>query len=219
MDLYLHSQDLGQAYSPLEAGLAPLPMTAIMLALSARSGRLAARIGSRAATQRRAAHCRSRFCRARPGHQWDQLPGLRATRSRGIRPRFRGLGRAAYRYRAELGIGRSRRDRLRGQQCRRPTRRPARGSGTARAVRPNRRGLPAPGRAGSLSRTAALIAAGLCTAGGLIAAITIANPPRPPRPEAGRPRNYLHCGLDATPLTTAASSPDTGSVPHLRAES
>lgn len=34
-------------YSPLEAGLSLLPLTAIMLALSARSGRLAARIGPR----------------------------------------------------------------------------------------------------------------------------------------------------------------------------
>ena len=56
-------------------------------------------------------------------------------------------------------------------------------------------------------RTAVLISAALCAAGGLLAAFTIANPPRVPRP-AGvpAPEECLHCGLEAPPLTTSATT-------------
>jgi len=55
-------------------------------------------------------------------------------------------------------------------------------------------------------RTAVLISGGLCAAGGLLAAVTITNPRRDPRP-AGTPApgQCLHCGLDAPPLTTSVS--------------
>ncbi|MBO0774537.1 MAG: MFS transporter, partial [Actinobacteria bacterium] len=63
-------------------------------------------------------------------------------------------------------------------------------------------------------RTAVLIAAGMCVAGGLLAAVTITNPPRaaaaagapgPGAPEqAEAAPECLHCGLEAPPLTTGA---------------
>jgi hypothetical protein len=53
-------------------------------------------------------------------------------------------------------------------------------------------------------RTAVLITAAPCAAGGPLAAFTITNPPRVPRP-AGvpTPEESLHCGLEAPPLTTS----------------
>jgi MFS family permease len=55
-------------------------------------------------------------------------------------------------------------------------------------------------------RTAVLISGGLCTAGGLLAAVTITNARRVPRPD-GEPASVkcLHCGLDAPPLTISVS--------------
>jgi hypothetical protein len=55
-------------------------------------------------------------------------------------------------------------------------------------------------------RTAVFISGGLCAAGGLLAAGTITNPCRAPRP-AGEPPSgeCLHCGLDAPPLTVGVS--------------
>src|SRR5215471_1431455 len=55
-------------------------------------------------------------------------------------------------------------------------------------------------------RTAALISGATCIAGGILAAFTITNPPRVPRP-AGvpAPEECLHCGLDAPPLTTSVT--------------
>jgi EmrB/QacA subfamily drug resistance transporter len=49
--------------------------------------------------------------------------------------------------------------------------------------------------------TAALISAGLCFAAGLLAALTIRNPRRKPAPEAAptAERHCLHCALDSTP--------------------
>src|SRR6266581_7407506 len=53
-------------------------------------------------------------------------------------------------------------------------------------------------------RTAVLISAVTCAAGGLLAAATITNPPRVPRPAgAPAPTDCLHCGLEAPPLTTS----------------
>src|SRR5713101_2350876 len=50
-------------------------------------------------------------------------------------------------------------------------------------------------------RTAVLISAALCAAGGLLAAFTITNPPRAPRlAGAPVPGQSLHCGLEAPPL-------------------
>src|SRR5215510_12408757 len=55
-------------------------------------------------------------------------------------------------------------------------------------------------------RTAALISGAMCAAGGLLAAVTITNPARAPRPAgAAAPEECLHCGLDAPPLTISVS--------------
>jgi fructose-specific phosphotransferase system IIC component len=52
-------------------------------------------------------------------------------------------------------------------------------------------------------RTAALISGATCIAGGILAAFTITNPRRAPRPAgAPAPAECFHCGLDAPPLTT-----------------
>jgi hypothetical protein len=57
-------------------------------------------------------------------------------------------------------------------------------------------------------RTAVLISGATCVAGGVLAAFTITNPARVPRPAgAPAPEEYLHCGLDAPPLTTTVSQP------------
>jgi hypothetical protein len=49
-------------------------------------------------------------------------------------------------------------------------------------------------------RTAMLIAAGLCVAGGALAALTIRNPPRAARPAPVAARcPAVHCALDAPP--------------------
>jgi EmrB/QacA subfamily drug resistance transporter len=63
-----------------------------------------------------------------------------------------------------------------------------------------------PAALGAGFRTAVFISGGLCAAGGLLAAITITNPRRAPSP-AGEPSPgaYLHCGLDAPPLTVRAT--------------
>jgi MFS family permease len=55
-------------------------------------------------------------------------------------------------------------------------------------------------------RTAALISGAACAAGGVLAAFTITNPKRALRPaDAPEPEECFHCGLDAPPLTTSAS--------------
>ena len=51
-------------------------------------------------------------------------------------------------------------------------------------------------------RTAVLISAALCAAGGLLAAVTITNPARERR-DVAIPEPCLHCGLDAPPLAAS----------------
>ena len=56
-------------------------------------------------------------------------------------------------------------------------------------------------------RTAVLIAAAVCVAGGLLAAVTITNPPRAPLAAgAAPPQEYLHCGLEAPPLAASVQT-------------
>jgi len=56
-------------------------------------------------------------------------------------------------------------------------------------------------------RTAVFISGGLCAAGGLLAAVTITNPRRGSQPTAASAVGHcLHCALDAPPLTTGASA-------------
>ena len=56
-------------------------------------------------------------------------------------------------------------------------------------------------------RMAVMIAAGFCASGGVLAALTIRNPPRPAvaaAAEAAPERHALHCALDAPPLRVSA---------------
>jgi hypothetical protein len=60
-------------------------------------------------------------------------------------------------------------------------------------------------------RIAVLISGGLCAAGGLLAAVTIANPRRSPQPAgASAAGHYMHCGLEAPPLTTGPAGSARG---------
>ena len=136
---------VAHGYSPVEAGTALLPVTVIMLALSSRSGALAARIGPRLQmTVGPLVIAASLLLFTRLGSSGDYLDRGAASGG-GVRPR-RGHQRGpADRDRPVRGPGRARRDRLGGQQRRRPGGRPDRGSGAARAGRHHRRQLPASG--------------------------------------------------------------------------
>jgi len=66
-----------------------------------------------------------------------------------------------------------------------------------------------PGALATGFRTAVLISGALCAAGGLLAAVTITDPERGPRlAGAAVPGQCLHCGLDAPPLTTSVTPRD-----------
>lgn len=183
-------------YTALEAGVALLPVTALMLALSARSGALAARIGPRLqmslgpvvvgiglALLGRIDHAGSYPAELLPALAVFGL-GLAAT----VAPLTTTVLAAVPTRHA--GIASAVNNDV------------ARAAGLiAVAVLPAAAGItgtaylhPAMFSAGF--RTACRIAAGLCVLGGILAAVTIRNPrPAPAPPE--RPR--LHCGLDAPP--------------------
>jgi hypothetical protein len=54
-------------------------------------------------------------------------------------------------------------------------------------------------------RTAVVIAAGACVAGGVLAALAIRNPA--PAPAAPADRECLHCALDAPPVRASTGAP------------
>jgi hypothetical protein len=67
-------------------------------------------------------------------------------------------------------------------------------------------------------RTTMLIAGALCAAGGLLAAVTITNPSREPRPAgAPPPAECLHCGLEAPLRTSVSNQPTPGGHPSVPA--
>ncbi len=193
-------------YTPLEAGLALLPVTAIMLALSARSGALAARIGPRLQmTAGPVVIAAGLALFARIDHPGDYLTEVLPAAV------VFGLGLAinvAPLTATVLGAV------------------PARHAGAASAVNndvaraasliavavlPAAAGLTGAAylNSGLFSagfRTASFISAAICLAGGLLAGVAIRNP-RPARPatavaEAAAQRPLLHCGLDCPPRAT-----------------
>jgi EmrB/QacA subfamily drug resistance transporter len=193
-------------YSPLASGLALVPLTAIMLALSARSGQLADRIGPRLQLSvgpliTGAGLAMLTFSTSGSGYLTHVLPAV-AVFGFGLAITIAPLTTAAM------------------------SSAPARHAGVASAVNNDlaRFGgllavavLPAlagitgsaylhPDALAAGFRTAVLISGGLCAAGGLLAAVTITNPRPVPR-TAGEPASgeCLHCGLDAPPLTTGVS--------------
>jgi len=193
-------------YSPLASGLALLPLTIIILALSARSGELAARIG--------------------PRLQMSAGPVVVGAGLAMLTLVTHGSSYVLYVLPAVvvfgLGLGLT----VAPLTATAMNSAPAEQSGIASAVNNDVArfgGLLAvavlPGLAGITGtvylhpdalaagfRTAALISGLTCAAGGVIAAFTITNPPRVSRPAAvPAPEQCLHCGLDAPPLTTSVS--------------
>jgi EmrB/QacA subfamily drug resistance transporter len=195
-------------YSPLASGLALLPLTIIMLALSARSGQLATRIG--------------------PRLQMSAGPIVVGAGLAMLTLATYGSSYVVYVLPAVLVFGLGLAITVAPLTATAMSSAPAELSGTASAVNNDvaRFGgllavavLPAlagitgtaylhPGALAAGFRTAALISGAACAAGGLLAAVTITNPERAP-PAAGvpAPEECLHCGLDAPPLTTSLSQP------------
>jgi Major Facilitator Superfamily len=193
-------------YSPLASGLALVPLTVIMLALSARSGQLATQIGPRlqlsaGPLMADAGLAMLTFSTSGSSYVTSVLPAvvvlglglaitialLTATAMSSAPAQHAGIASAINNDLARFG------------------------GLLAVAVLPAVAGITGPAylhpdvlAAGS--RAAALISGGLYAAGGLLAAVTITNPQRASRPAgAPEPEECLHCGLDAPPLTTSVS--------------
>jgi EmrB/QacA subfamily drug resistance transporter len=196
-------------YSALEAGMSLLPVTLIMLALSARSGALAARIGPRlqmSAGPILVGLGLALFGRvgADGSYVTDVLPavvvfglGLAAT----VAPLTATVLAAAPGDHAGVASAVNN-DVARAAAL------------IAVAVLPAAAGIAGhqyqhPAQFSAGFTTASLIAAALCVLGGLLAVATIRNPGRPltttPAQPAPQPdRQCLHCGLDAPPLHNAS---------------
>ena len=193
-------------YSPLASGLALVPLTVIMLALSARSGQLATQIGPRlqlsaGPLMAGAGLAMLTFSTSGSGYVTSVLPAvvvlglglglaiapLTATAMSSAPAQHAGIASAINNDLARFG------------------------GLLAVAVLPAVAGITGtaylhPDALAAGSRAAALISGGLYAAGGLLAAVSITNPQRASRPAgAPEPVECLHCGLDAPPLTTSVS--------------
>src|SRR6266542_1612124 len=190
--LFLLPIQLQQAsgYTALQAGVALLPITAIMLAFSARSGALAARIGPRLQMSVGPVVVgigMALFVRVGPGAGYltEVLPAvvvlglglattvapLTATVLAAVSARHAGMASAVNNDVARAGI-----------------------TGAAYLD---------PARFSAGFHTASLISAGLCMLGGALATATIRNPRPAVPPAAAPPKHRLHCGLDAPPAHAA----------------
>jgi EmrB/QacA subfamily drug resistance transporter len=197
---------IASGYSPLASGLALLPLTVIMLALSARSGQLAARIG--------------------PRLQMSAGPVVAGAGVAMLALVTSGSSYVVYVLPGVVVFGLGLAITVAPLTATAMTSAPAEHSGIASAVNNDvaRFGgllavaaLPAltgitgtaylhPDALAAGFRSAALISGAMCAAGGLLAAVTITNPAHLARAAgASPPAEYLHCGLDAPPLATAAS--------------
>jgi EmrB/QacA subfamily drug resistance transporter len=193
-------------YSPLSSGLALLPLTVIMLMLSARSGRLASRIG--------------------PRLQMSVGPVVVGAGLALLTRSTYGSSYAVYVLPAVVVFGLGLAVTVAPLTATAMSSAPADHSGIASAVNNDvaRLGgllavavLPAlagitgtaylhPDALAAGFRTAVLISAALCAAGGLLAAVTITNPTRAPRPAAAGPHpECMHCGLEAPPLAASVN--------------
>jgi EmrB/QacA subfamily drug resistance transporter len=191
-------------YSPFGSGLALLPLTFILLALSARSGTLATRIGPRlqlTVGPIAAGAGLALLALATSGSNYlvHVLPAivilglglaiitapLTATAMSSAPAEHSGIASAINNDMSRFG------------------------GLLAVAVLPALAGITGsaylhPAALAAGFRTAVLISAGTCAAGGLLAAATITNPERTPGTAAG-PEECFHCGLDAPPLITSVS--------------
>jgi EmrB/QacA subfamily drug resistance transporter len=191
-------------YTPLQAGTALLPITFIMLILSARSGALASRIGPRlqmSVGPLIVAAGMILFARidASGSYLLQVLPavlvfglGLAVT----VAPLTSTVLDAAPTH--EAGVA---------SAVNNDVARAA--SLLAVAILPPAAGITGtsyldPNQLSEGFRNAVFIAAALCASGGLLAALTIRNPPRdrqaPSGPVAESDRHSSHCALEATPL-------------------
>ncbi len=203
-------------YTPLEAGISLLPVTVIMLALSARSGALATRIGPRlqmSVGPLVIAAGLALFIRIGPSGDYltEVLPAVLVFGfglAINVAPLTSTVLAAVPASRAGVASA-----------VNNDVARTA--SLIAVAVLPAAAGLsgaaylhPAQFSAG-FSR-ASLIAAAVCVAGGVLAAITIRNPRAAAGARAAAQRQLLHCGLDAPavplPEVRGASGVDGGSA-------
>lgn len=187
-------------YSPLESGLALLPLTVVMLIFSARSGRLAASIGPRLqmsvgpvvvgaglALLSRAPHSSSYVVGVLPavlviaaGLAVTVAP-LTSTALNSVPATRAGLASAVNNDVARLG------------------------SLIAVAVLPALGGITGrsylhPAALAHGFQRAVVIAGSWCVVGGILAAVGIENPARPAAVAAGSADRRTHCALDATPL-------------------
>ena len=188
-------------YTALEAGVSLLPLTVIMLALSARSGALAARIGPRLQMSVGPVLVGA-------GLALFTLVGRDAGYPTRVLPAVLVLG---------LGLATT----VAPLTATALSAAPARHAGMASAVNndvarvagliavavlPAVAGITGaayldPARFAAGFHTASLISAGLCVLGGVLAALMIRNPVRVPAPVA---RPTVHCGLEAPPARAAA---------------
>jgi len=187
-------------YSPLDSGLALLPLTVIMLAFSARSGQLSARIGPRlqmTVGPVLVGAGLALLARATtPGSYWVQVfpavvlfgAGLAVT----VAPLTATAMGAAPEQRS--GIASAVNNTV------------ARAAGLfAVAVLPVLAGLTGaaalePTQLAHGFRLAVFMAGATCAAGGLLAALTIRNPRRTPTPPPAADQTSFHCALGAPPL-------------------
>ncbi len=181
-------------YTPLESGVALLPLTLIMLLLSARSGRLASRIGPRLQMSVGpvvvgAGLALLALATTDSWYPTGVLPGvlvfglglaitvapLTSTAMGALRPEHAGLASAV-----NNDVART-------------------GSLVAVAILPAIAGIKGNAYLHSATlahgfRTATVVAAGMCVVAGVLSAIGIQN-----RVAAPQPDQFLHCALDATP--------------------
>jgi EmrB/QacA subfamily drug resistance transporter len=202
---------LVKGYTPLESGVALLPLTLVMLALSARSGALSARIGPRLqmtvgpvvvglglALLTRATEAGSYWTQVFPAVLLFSLglattvAPLTATAMGAAPPQHSGVASAINNVVARAA------------------------SLLAVAVLPLLAGLTGAAALGKSElasgfRTAMLISGFACAAGGVLAALTIRNPVRPPAAAAATPEPVWNCGVSGPPL-----NPSLVPAPHRR---
>jgi len=181
-----------RGYSPIEAGTSLLPVTVIMLALSSRSGALAARIGPR--LQMSAGPlviAGSLLLFTRIGASGDYLTAvLPAVVVFGFGIAINVAPLTATALAAAPAVNND----------------VARAAGLiAVAVLPALAGITGdsylhPAALAHGFKVAAMMAAVFCAAGGLLAALTIRNPPRTAGASGSTPRRESSCGLEAPPL-------------------
>jgi len=212
-------------YTALEAGVSLLPVTVIMLALSARSGALAARIGPRLQMSAGPVVIAAGLALfARIGYSGNYLTEVLPA------VLVFGLGLA-------INVAPLTTTVLAAVPARHAGAASAVNNDVARAagliavaVLPAAAGLTGaaylhPPQFSAGFRTASLLSAALCLAGGALAAVTIRNPRRLEEPEAARAaaaegaalaapgtgqRALLHCGLDCPPARTTEPLPAAG---------